>query len=462
MRARTCGHCKTDLSLFDIDADGRLDDAGVSAANGQSIDEILESIAEGKEVQPEIFESIKSVAQEAGNHEGGALTGSEGAANVKFECPVCGIGVDANAVLCPGCGAEFAEETAEQFACPVCNATVAADAKRCPECGVEFTEEVETPPPAPEAPPPRVAGRPSPETPRVTAPSVIAPEVMTPEAADLRHRLEAAETPSPRPSVAPFKDVRALYRELPKLVNEVKPMLLSARNLKIDIEDSKKLINDAIASGKKRDVERAVLLVNEAKQQLEDAFVAQISRRVRGVIEEMERVRSTGVDVAPIERLAGEAISLLERRDFEGTAGKIDAARTEFERRAGGYHRAKEALNEAQRIVDDAKAFAIDTRDAETLIDQGRDLVSRREWDRAKRIANDARTAVIQSLPDVLDREMKLARNTLLDLKMRGTDLTKPVGILKQASIHIQRREYGDAMRYVRMFRREMEGRGLH
>ena len=60
-------------------------------------------------------------------------------------------------------------------------------------------------------------------------------------------------------------------------------------------------------------------------------------------------------------------------------------------------------------------------------------------------------------LPDFLNDEMKRARNKLLDLKMRGGDLTRPIGLLKQASIHLKREEYADGMRFVRQFRRETE-----
>jgi len=69
-----------------------------------------------------------------------------------------------------------------------------------------------------------------------------------------------------------------------------------------------------------------------------------------------------------------------------------------------------------------------------------------------------ARQALLKGLPDLLNRQMKKARNALLDMKVKGGDLTKPVGLLKQASIHMKREEYADAVRFVRMFQDEIGG----
>ena len=51
---------------------------------------------------------------------------------------------------------------------------------------------------------------------------------------------------------------------------------------------------------------------------------------------------------------------------------------------------------------------------------------------------------------------MKKARDMLLEMKVGGGDLTKPIGILKQASIHLKREEYADAVHYVKLFRDEV------
>src|SRR5207249_8550165 len=53
----------------------------------------------------------------------------------------------------------------------------------------------------------------------------------------------------------PTGDRKLLYRELPKLVNEVKPLLVSAKRIGLEIDEGKRIINDAIQAGKGRDIE---------------------------------------------------------------------------------------------------------------------------------------------------------------------------------------------------------------
>ncbi|HTD80728.1 MAG TPA: zinc ribbon domain-containing protein [Thermoplasmata archaeon] len=439
-----------------MEPDDDLDVGKVRIPSSASIDDLLDSIADGKEVKGDIFDAIKSVGKDGASEDDLAMGSSSppGAAvatvHAAFECPVCGSSVDADARSCPTCGAEFAEDAVEEFECPSCGATVAASALACPTCGVTFAEETElaaapAPRPAPEARPPERAPPARPAAPAVRE-SV------------LRQRLDKAKAVrAATPPSAPPVDRRALYKELPRLVNEVKPMLLTARKVGADIEEPKRLINDAIAAGKRREIDRAVALVSQAKVSLERSFAGQISARVDGLLEDLEKAKSGGSEVGPVESLLGESIGSLESGDFVASSDRVNAAREEFEKIAGGYHRAKEALRAAEALMEDSRVFGIDVRDADRFIRQGREALGKREYDAASRVADQATGAIMNVLPDFLNDEMKRARNKLLDLKMRGGDLTRPIGLLKQASIHLKREEYADAMRFVRQFRRETE-----
>ena len=451
--AKRCSSCQTDLSLFDVESDGDLDTGPTKIPDSASIDDLLDSIAEGKEMKGDIFDAIKSAGQDGAASddplaEPGRPTAPEvpGTAGV-FECPVCGTTVGEDAKVCPSCGAEFSEEAVEEFECPACGATVEATATACPSCGVTFATEEEL------AAPPR--GRSLAAEAKPTPPSPAMAEVRE---TVLRGRLEKAKAVrAATPRSAPPVDRRALYKELPRLVNEVKPMLLTARKVGVDIEEPKRLINDAIAAGKRREIDRAVSLVSQSKVSLERSFAVQISARVESLLGDLEKAKAGGSRVGGVEGLLDESISSLESGDFVVSSDKANAAREEFEKIAGGYHRAKEALRGAEGLAEDSRVFDLDVREADKFIRQGREALGKRAYDSASQLADRATGAIKKVLPPFLNDEMKRARNRLLDLKMRGGDLTRPIGILKQASIHLKREEYADAMRFVRQFRRETE-----
>ena len=410
------------------------------------IDDLIASIAEGGEVKADIFETLKKVARStspavqvvapAAGHTPRAATPVV-RETVKFECPVCGIAVDEDATACPGCGAKFAEEANEDLECPVCGASIVPSATSCSSCGVQFAGEADT-----AAKRTLVSGS--------TSPLKSPPS-------SLRERLAIVRTSRSQASApAPPKDRRALYKELPFLVNEVKPMLLSAKELGVDIEEPKRLINDAIAAGKRREIEQAVRLVAGAKHRLENAFAIHSANGIETLLVEVERAKnSRSGDVRGVEQLLESSVGHLENGNFASAFTELSKARDEFDKHAGGYHRAKEALLAAESLVENSRAFGIPAGPAEALIRQGREALGRREYDRAAELGDKARTTLMGVLPDVLGTALKNARNRLLDLKLRGGDLTRAIGLLKQASIHLKREEYGDAMRFVRAFRQE-------
>ena len=462
--ARRCTECNTDLSLFDVDSDGVPDMDKAPSANGKSIDDILESIVSGKSVRSDIFEDIKTIAtNNKTSDEDDILADTEVEPGVEFECPNCGTRVAASATVCPGCGAEFAEEAVEQFECPLCNAIVDVTATSCPNCGVAFAEEAPAEAPPKPAPAPSQKPAPSPTRPapvamadlELQAPAPTRPPMKVTGPAPMERLWSIVESRRIPPEEGVL-DKAALYKELPRLVNEVKPLLLTAKKVGVEIGDEKELISEAIAYGKQRNVDKAVVLIRKARFRLESAFTSQIAKRIEGVLVETERVRATGGDVGAILRLSAESIDALEKRDYLVSGEKVRAAREEFDARAGGYGKARQEMSAIRTLVGDARRIGLSLREVDSFVAKADAAMNGKNYDQAAGYAVQARQALLRALPDVLSKEMKRARNALLDMKVKGGDLTKPVGLLKQASIHMKREEYADAVKFVRMFQDEV------
>ena len=438
-----------------------MDIGKLSAQSDKNIDELLASIAEGKDVKPDIFEDIKNISRNGES----ATAEEEPAGPTEFECPVCGARVEADATQCPGCGAQFAEEAPpDKFECPLCGAEVDANAARCPSCGVEFEEEAQEAEPAPEARAPSAERQAAEEEVERALETVTARPPSRPASGPgpsvsvtgLRQRVEALATKEfPIESLEGI-DKRALYRELPRIVNEVKPLLLSAKKIGVSIEDSKLLINDAIAFGKKKEMEKAVRLVSQAKASLQKAFTAELANQIESLMAEVEKAKASGSTVGPIETQIADAVTYLEAEKYSDVSSRIAEAKNEFSARAGGYYRAKEAIQAAQDLIEDSIVIGVDAGEARRVIGRANEALQRRKWEQSELEAGRARDIILKQLPKYLDKEMKKARDMLLEMKVGGGDLTKPIGILKQASIHLKREEYADAVHYVKLFREEV------
>lgn len=254
----------------------------------------------------------------------------------------------------------------------------------------------------------------------------------------------------------PSGDRKLMYRELPKYVNDVRGLLVSAKRMGVEIEKEKRTINEAIAAGKRREVERALANIAEAKHALDVALTEHLARRIEAIVAQVGRVGAPE-RANDLEGVLREAVNRIEARNYDGAFEQVEHADKAFQTQAHDYVEANESLDQEDRILADAKSLGMDVGEVETLLQEGRAAMSRRDQQGAMNAAQEARARLAKALPAFVDGEMRRARNQLLDLKVRGGDLSKPIGILKAASVHAKREDWGSAIRYLREFRKEVD-----
>ena len=467
--ARNCPSCLTDLSLFDVGGATEGDASDVHLGDGKSIDDILASIMEGKSEQPEIFETLKSVASSHTSTKDLVVEAKPEAPppapepppaaeppEGQFLCPVCDTPVGPSDKVCPGCGAEFSEGEATEYECPMCKAGVPADADHCPSCGVRFASEEEA---VDEAPPPAAPPR---AAQAVSAPSGPATHraPSPPAAGGLGRRLGTriedlkGELRAERPAL-PFGDRKLIARELPKLVNEVKPLLVSAKTIGVGIDEGKRLIASAVEAGKRKEMEKAVRLISDARRSLDLAFVTFIGGRLQALASEVEAAGAG--DAAALSRpLLEEALARLSERDYEAAWAALQKAKYAFQSQAKEYTEGRKILDATERLMGEVRSLGMDPKDVQRLIAQSREAAQRHDLPGSLRLARQAQERLLASVPEFVQSEMREARDRLLDLKMGGGDLSKPVGILKEASGHVKNQEWNEAIRFLKEFQKEV------
>ncbi|OGS48763.1 MAG: hypothetical protein A3K68_04020 [Euryarchaeota archaeon RBG_16_68_13] len=455
--ARRCEYCQTDLSLFDVAGGFASDEPTSTGSDSRSIDEILASIAGSPNAHADIFETLKSVGKSETTaddlvveEQKGAATQGE-ASSEQFICPVCNASVRADAAVCPGCGAQFVEGEEAEFECPVCKANVAADADTCPSCGVRFAEEgAEAEEPTPTAHPKSPPTSPT-RPPRTTAVPPLSGVRIT-----LGDRLAAVrEAKREAPAELPIGDRKLMYRELPKLVNDVKALLLTAKRIGMQIEEEKRTINEAIAAGKRRDIERAVHLIDQARHSMDIAFTDVIGGRIEAFAIEVQR--AGGPNAANLEKALQDAVNHLETGNYDAAWDVFQNATAGFQTRAKEAHEARSGLERDERLLAQARDLGMKTADLDRLLRQSKESAGRGDPEAPVRISKQIRERMTSDLPAFVQEEMKKARNILLDKKMRGGDLSKSIGILKAASVHMKKEEWSEAIRYLKEFHREID-----
>lgn len=468
--AQRCPSCQTDLSLFDIGSGGLDIDEELGLPSESSIDEMLENLTGGGG-SAEILETLKTVGK-ASRASGvapevtiaGPTTSSVGpSTGERFMCPICESPVDADATTCPGCGAHFEESDSAAFECPVCRASVPRDADRCASCGVQFSPTVREGAGRYEPPPPR-----APEPPRRPPPLGLraTPAAPTRPARDptaalrerLRNQLAALRAAKPSPPLAlPIADRQLLHRELPKLVNEVRSLLNAAKSIGLAVDAPKRTISEAIAAGKRRDVERAVRMIGDARQALDASFRAHIGGLIEALLQETEVAGGTPEAASALQSIQG-ALANLGKRDYEAAWQALHAAADGLETQSRTYHEARDTIANVEGLLHEARGLGVPAAEIERPLRQARQALTARDDQEALRYARDAHDRIARDLDVVVHEELRKARQTLLDLKVRGADLSKPIGFLKTASVHVKKAEWLEALRYLNEFRRETGG----
>ncbi len=440
----------------------------------KNIDDILASIMEGRTDQPEIFESLKSVAstpapappEPSVQETEPVVTETESLAppsppkaesEDQFLCPVCDTVVQETDTVCPGCGAEFTGGESTQYECPVCKAAVPSEAARCPSCGVQFASEEggvaeEAPPPEAEiesiasSEPPRTAPQARPPTSFLTVASAPEPSRIQfqPRIQSLRDARRSAEPELPQ------GDPKLIARELPKLVNDVKPLLVSAKRIGLEIGEGKRLINEAVQAGKHRDIAKAVMFIADARKSLDVAFVDFIGGRLESFAAELDAARAD--PRSPARAQLDEALARLEARDYDGAWDGLQAASQGFRSQSKEYSEARTVIDGDSRLLAEVRSLGMDVREIDRLSKQGLEAMERRDLPTSLRFAKQAHERLIRDVPAFMKSQMHEARNMLLDLKVRGGDLSKPVGILKEASAAEKKEDWIEAVRFLKEF----------
>jgi len=325
-----------------------------------------------------------------------------------------------------------------------------------PEAEPKVTPAVEAAPEPEARPEPEIEPeeRPAPEPPKQVPPSPPREEKVPTLSERLltERRRKVAGTPPES------YDGEDLYTVLPALVNDIKPVLAMAKKNSINIGRSKELISQAVVANREGQTEKAVEIIQRARIMLDDSLTREIAEDIEDFVNEVKEAKKVGCDVAGSEELIREAITSLRKEDYEVAISDLDAAINELQRTAGNYREATQSLEEASELISAASAMGIDAKESVELLAEGREALDRKGWETATLFAKRALDGVVETLPDVLMEEMKKAKDSLLELKMRGGDLRKAMGIYKQASIAIKKKEFSDALKYLKSFKGEVGG----
>lgn len=421
----------------------------------------------------------------------------------QFECPACGTIVNANAVRCPGCGAFFVEEEAaadvmeeepeinigptivhERPDFPAVKAAPSredtaiedtissAKESRKKTAAAKKAKEVE------EKEPPRKKGfmngfrffkglRPGSDREAETASKTEAALASMDEKKKVSHAISRKGAKGEIPSTvsksaavkrAIPKDPREQGKELARLVAEVRSLLSIARERDIPIDESEKLIDESIMSGRERQFIQALDLVSQSETKLHEQFSKYLSALLSSLEQESEVAVKLGGNPSRAEAFIKEANRAADGNDFQAALVFVDKAKSELRPVTGRYNDTLKEIKRFEKLARDARIIGINREPSLKKANEARDAFKSLEFDKADAIIKDATSELTSQIPERINHEIENAKQMLLEVKVKtGKSVSPQTTILKSVIWAVKEEKFLDALSEMKHFKREMK-----
>lgn len=469
--AQRCPECKADLSVFGVKT-GEEELHDVKIPEDASLERLLGEIGQKDEkMEHELFEEIMAAVDKTHSMPEGEAAPempSEEAAPaeapkreaVMFECPLCNTLVSEDAKSCPGCGAIFAAGGEEAAGGMEEAGEVSAPPAEVPSTAEELAPPTEVPPTTEE-----VAPAPGPEI-----------EEIPPSKPKKKFKLGIkrkegvlARVTEEKPAAAVTEDVKALQRELAASVSDVKPLLADARKMGINVLEGRKLIDQAITSGKQRDFESAITLVKDSKKIIENTISEHIIDSIQATQSKIVTLSHAGGEVSELENMLAKVQLLLNERKYikagelaKKTAGEAVKAEEDLkatmkveEEEEAGKGVAEQVRNLVE-LIKTGEEVKVNVKGAKTLLTQARVAIKSNDLITAETLLTEAKDDFLRELPRQLTDIISNSKPVLYKAKMQGVDIRPSIKHLKEASAALKLNNYLDALEAIKRYKTEM------
>ncbi|HDP97002.1 MAG TPA: hypothetical protein ENN25_04830 [Euryarchaeota archaeon] len=418
----------------------------------------------------------------------------------QFECPACGTTVNADAARCPGCGAFFVEEeaaadvteeepeinigptivherpdfAAARTASPSAEDTTLEDA--IASAKESKKKPARKPRDAEEKPPAKKKGlmkglnffkglipgsgeeAKADDAAAPTVESKKAPSIASRKGERKPGRSSEVQRPAAEVKRAIPKDPREQGKELARLVAEVRALLSIAREREIKIDESEKLIDEAIMSGRERQFIQALELVTQSERKLHEQFYNYTTSVLASLKEESDVAVRLGGNPSRAEAFIKEAHRAAEGSDFQAAMVFVDKAKSELKPVTGRYNDTLKVIRRFEKLARDARIIGINKEPSMKKASEARAAFESLEFDKADAIIKDATGDLTSQIPDRINHEIENAKQMLLEVKVKtGKSISPQTTILKSVIWAVKEEKFLDALSEMKHFKREMK-----
>ncbi len=205
--------------------------------------------------------------------------------------------------------------------------------------------------------------------------------------------------------------------------------------------------------GKRREIDPAVQTMRDCREMLEHIIADRLERDIMYLENLADVAHRMGSDHQSIE---GAVADIKEKQAAGDHAAALDEVRTAkrlAEKLTGKYVEAHEMYEGLEKLILNAEVFYLDVRESRKLLNESREAGEGGDWTTMGILARKGREELKKVLPDMLAVELRKAKQTLLDLKAKGKDVSSMIKTLKDAGVAMKRERYEETLERLTEFR---------
>jgi hypothetical protein len=312
-------------------------------------------------------------------------------------------------------GVEFVIEEVDEIECPSCHGMAPSGSDDCPLCN-----------------------------------QALHPSEPLPQQVDAERRVQEEEAGKIKEEKG-----RQLREEFSALVAEVGPLITLAKDHSIDTTASRRLIDKAVAQGKRREVDPAVQTMRECRGLLEHTISDRLERDIMYMENLSDVARKMNSDHQAIEKVVADTKERYLAKDYAAALEQTRSGKRLAEQLTGKYVEAHDMYEGLEKLITNSELFYLDVREPRKLLSEAREAGETGDWTTMGILARKGREELNKTLPDMLAAELKKAKQALVDHKSKGRDVTSMIKVLKDAGVSMKRERYEEALAHLTEFRAE-------
>lgn len=242
----------------------------------------------------------------------------------------------------------------------------------------------------------------------------------------------------------------------PRKAQAARDLLAVAKRLGFDVGAPQKRLDGAQRLIDKKEYATAMISIREVEKTVMSILVNGAEKELEQVRDLLMRARDLGSDINSAQQIFNKAESLLRERRVYDALRAIDMAKNELDQSLLMSEKAQDTLERAQSVIADAQEFGVRVDPAIELLRQARNYNKMGRHGIAHELAKKASDQASSAAADMVQERMRKVEAEFLSEGLEGPDLEATLRIKAEIGSRLEARRFREAAALLKSFEEEL------